>query len=78
MVDKYGLIQAVIVQVNDVADARGVDKCVAIINIVQNLKQLEKLLHSEEETNDSAIKELTARLDALEKEAGEDAEADSE
>lgn len=63
---KYELIQSLILRANELADARGVDKCVAIVDIVQKLSFLEKLLKDEDFNHDSAIKELTKKLEVSE------------
>ena len=75
MVDKYGLLQNAIVQINNLVDARGVDKCSLVINIIRNLDQMEKLMRAEDENNASAVKELTDKLEAYEK-GGETANAE--
>ena len=74
---KYDILDDVIVCVNNLVDARGVDKCALIIRIIQNLNELSRLLHEEEENNDSAIKALTEQLDKY-KEAEEHEDSDSE
>lgn len=74
---KYDILDDIIVRVNNLADARGVDKCALIISIIQNLNELSRLLHEEEENNDSAIKALTEQLDKY-KEAEEHEDPDSE
>ena len=74
---KFDIIQDAIIRLNDLADARGVDKCVTIINLVQNLNELNRMLHEEDTTHDAAIMSLTKELDKY-KEAGENAIADAE
>lgn len=74
---KFDIIQDAIIRLNDLADARGVDKCVTIINLVQNLNELNRMLHEEDATHDAAITSLTKELDKY-KEAGENAIADAE
>lgn len=74
---KYDILDDVVVRVNNLADARGVDKCALIISVIQNLNELSRLLHEEEENNDSAIKALTEQLDKY-KEAEEHEDSDSE
>lgn len=64
MVNKYELIDDVIVKVNELTDARGVDKCVHIIESIQNLNTLKGLLRDEDKTHEAAIKELTSKLDS--------------
>ena len=78
--NKFELLQELVVRVNDLVDARGVDKCVAIITIVRKLNELEHLLHDEDATHNSAISELTEKLDKLtneEKDGDTDADADA-
>lgn len=76
--NKHDLIQQVIVHANDLADARGVDKCVLIINIVQKLNTIQGLLRDEDANNEATIKGLTEQIDKLTAEAKEaQANADS-
>lgn len=78
MVDKYGLLQNAIVQINNLVDARGVDKCSLVINIIRNLDQMEKLMRAEDDNHASAINELTAKLEALEKDGASDNDEDAD
>jgi len=73
---KFDIIHDTIVRANDLADARGVDKCVLIISIVQNLNELDRMLKEEDQHHDAAIAELTARLDKQEAAEHENADAD--
>lgn len=74
---KFDIIQDAVIRLNDLADARGVDKCVTIINLVQNLNELNRMLHEEDATHDAAITSLTKKLDEC-KEAEGNANTDTE
>lgn len=63
---KYDLIHEAIVHANELADAKGVDKCVLIINIVQKLNTAEGLMRDEDKNHDAAITDLTRQIDKLE------------
>ena len=76
--DKHELIQQVIVHANDLADARGVDKCVLIINIVQKLNTIQGLLRDEDANNKATIKGLTDQLDKLTASTSKEANADAD
>lgn len=62
--NKYDIIHEVIAILNDISDARGIDRCVKIINSVQKLNFLEQVLNDEDSNNEAAIKELTEKLDS--------------
>ena len=51
--DKYQLIDSVIVDLNTLADARGVEKCRLLLDILQRLAALKNgLKREDEEKND--------------------------
>lgn len=79
---KFNIIDDAIVKLNELADASGVSKCVLIINLVQNLNELIRMMKEEDAKNEAAILALTEKVGKLEKpeEAKEDAgtEADIE
>ena len=54
--------------VDELAELRGVNRCVSIVNIIQKLNFLEKVLLDEDSNHEAAIKELTAEIDKLKKE----------
>ena len=51
--------------VDELAELRGVNRCVSIVNIIQKLNFLEKVLLDEDSNHEAAIKELTAEIDKL-------------
>lgn len=65
LANKFDLLKEIIVKMNGLADARGVDRCAYIVDIVQRLSFLEKVLRDEDDNNDAAIKELTDKVDKL-------------
>ena len=77
---KYDIIHEVIVHANELADAKGVDKCVLIINIVQKLNTVEGLMRDEDKNHNAAITDLTKKIDELEAslEVKDNAYADAE
>lgn len=77
--NKFNILDDAIVCVNELADARGVDKCVRIVHLIQNLNELGRMLKEEDAQNEAAIRDLTKKIDEQnEKEAGEDADIDAE
>lgn len=75
--NKYEILDVLTIRINALADAKGVDKCVAIVDCIQRITALTQLLKDEDATNDAAIKDLTSKIDAL-KEAGNDANPDTD
>lgn len=47
-VEKYELIDQLIVRVNKLADAHGVARCMGIIQAIQDLDELKKILQAED------------------------------
>ena len=76
--NKYDLIKEVIVHMSDLADAKGVDKCVLIITAVQKLNQIERMLRDEDSNHESAILELTRKIDIANTAKGDDDDAPAE
>ena len=52
MMDKFGMIDQIIVQVNALLDARGVEKCRLGLDIVQRLAALREGLRKEDSAHD--------------------------
>ena len=79
---KFNIIDDAIVRINDLADAKGVDKCMHVINLIQNLNELGRMLKEEDATHEAAVLALTEKIDKLEgktkKEASDNADADTE
>lgn len=48
MADKYDIINSLISQLNNLADFRGIDKSITVVNMYQNLKALEGIMHDED------------------------------
>jgi len=80
MKSKFNIIDDAIVRVNELVDAKGVDKCVMIINLVQNLNELNRMIREEDAKNEAAIQALTEKISKLEKteEADDDEDVDAE
>lgn len=77
--NKFNIIDDAIVCANDLADAKGVDKCVRIVHLIQNLNELGRMLKEEDAQNEAAIRDLTKKIDEQnEKGAGNDADAGTE
>ena len=53
-VEKYELIDQLIVGVNKLADAHGVARCMGIIQAIQDLDELKKILQAEDEERGQA------------------------
>lgn len=71
--NKYDILDILTVRINSLADVKGVDKCVAIVDCIQRITALTQLLKDEDANNDAVIKDLTAKIDALK---GDDTNAD--
>lgn len=63
--NKNDLIQMVIVDVNSLVDLRGIDKCIAAIEIIKKLNLLKDILSEEDATHEAAIRDLTVKIDKL-------------
>lgn len=64
---KHDIINDAVVRLNELADAKGAEKCVLIITLIQNLNELGRMIKEEDEKNDAAIKALTEKIEKLEK-----------
>lgn len=72
--DKYTRIDQAIVTVSNLADAKGVDKCIAIVETVRNLSQLKEILRAE----DAMRAEAEAQADEERAAQEQDDESDTE
>jgi len=75
---KHDIINDAVVKLNELADARGAEKCVLIITLIQNLNELGRMIKEEDSKHDAAILALTEKIGKLEKEAGNDDDTDAE
>lgn len=75
MFDKFGLIDSVIVQVDALTDARGVEKCKTILDIIGKLTALKKGLHDDDTMNQQKLDTLR---DELRRVTAPDADGDTE
>lgn len=75
---KHDIINDAVVKLNELADARGAEKCVLIITLIQNLNELARMIREEDAKNDASILALTEKISKLEKEAGSDGDAYAE
>ena len=69
---KHDIINDAVIKLNELADARGAEKCVLIITLIQNLNELGRMLKEEDAKNDAAILALTEKISKLEKKEGSD------
>lgn len=76
-ISKYELINTIVGQTNELAEAHGIRKCAIIVDMVRNLDTLAGMLKDEDGTHNAAIKNLTDEIDRL-KAGASDAEADTE
>lgn len=60
--DKYDMISAIITQVDKLADARGVEKCSLVMNVIQRLSALAKGLGDEDKAHEAEKKLLEDQL----------------
>lgn len=74
---KHDIINDAIVRLNELADAKGVDKCVLIVTLIQNLNELGRMIKDEDSKHEAAVLSLTERIKKLEEEAGKDDYADT-
>jgi len=75
---KHDIINDAVVKLNELVDARGAEKCVLIITLIQNLNELGRMIKEEDSKHDAAILALTEKISKLEKEAGNDDDTDTE
>lgn len=76
-INKYQLIDSIVRQANDLAEAHGIQKCAIIVDMVRNLDTLAGMLKDDDGTHEEAVKKLTEEIDKL-KAGGGDAKADTE
>lgn len=76
-INKYQLIDSIVRQANDLAEAHGIQKCAIIVDMVRNLDTLAGMLKGNDNTHEEAVKKLTDEIDKL-KAGGGDAKADTE
>ena len=74
---KHDIINDAIVKLNELADAKGAEKCVLIIQLIQNLNELGRMIKDEDSKHEAAVLSLTERIKKLEEEAGKDDYADT-
>ena len=62
MKDKYELIDSIVAQLNDLADARGLSRCVIIIEIAQKLHTLAEGLQNDDNSHAEKVHLLEKQL----------------
>ena len=75
---KQDIINDAIVKLNELVDARGADKCVLIIQLMQNLNELGRMVKEEDAKHEAAVLSLTEKITKLEKEANNNGDSESE
>ena len=63
--DKYQMLDAIIVIVDKLADARGVERCVLLIDLVKRLDALEKGLKEDEDATNARVEMLKSQIKNL-------------
>ena len=66
MKDKYQLIDSVITEVDSLMEARGIQKAVMGVEIVQKLKALQEGLRAEDQSHRDEVAALRAQCGAVE------------
>lgn len=72
--DKYTLIDQAICRLSDLADARGVEKCVMIVETVKTLSKVKEILHVEDAMHAKAAAQAEEERAAQEQEDEADTE----
>jgi hypothetical protein len=75
---KQDIINDAIVKLNELVDARGADKCILIIQLIQNLNELGHMVKEEDANHEAAVLSLTEKITKLEKEANNNGDSESE
>jgi len=63
--DKFEMIDTMIVEADKLIDARGVDKCKGFLNLIQMLSTLRKGLADEDKAHDERVQLLETQLKKL-------------
>ncbi len=75
MLDKYQLIDSVIVEIDNLTDARGVEKCKIILDAIGKLTALKKGLENDDTANQQKLDMLREELRRVtQPDGGEDTE----
>jgi len=64
---KHDIINDAVVKLNELADAKGAEKCVLIITLIQNLNELGRMIKESDAQNEAAVLALTEKISKLEK-----------
>ena len=60
--DKYQMLDAIIVQLDRLADSRGVERCALLVDLVSRINSLKKGLQDEEDSYIKKIESLKAQI----------------
>ena len=60
--DKYRMLDEIIVLLDRLADARGVDRCLVLVDLVKRVDALKKGLREEEDAHSAHIEMLKAQI----------------
>ena len=60
--DKYQMIDEIVVLIDRLADARGIDRCVILIDLVKRMNALKDLLREDESAHESRINLLKNQI----------------
>ena len=65
MIDKFQLLDSIIVQLDALADARGVTRCATIVELVQKVTALRKGLADEDKAHAQTVEILEQQIKRL-------------
>ena len=60
--DKYQMLDAIIVQLDRLADSRGVERCALLVDLVSRINSLKKGLQEEEDSYIKKIESLKTQI----------------
>ena len=60
--DKYQMLDAIVVQLDRLADLRGVERCMALVDLVSRIDALKKGLREEEDSHNAKVDALKAQI----------------
>ena len=63
--DKYQMLDEIIIALDSLADARGVARCALMVDVLKRLDALKKGLHAEEEASNARIDMLKSQIKKL-------------
>ena len=63
--DKYQMLDAIIVQLDRLADAKGVERCAILVDLVSRIDSLKKGLRGEEDSHNAKVESLKSQIASL-------------